>query len=49
LIVAGYESADTVAAATRVINQPTSINLGSNSKYIGVTGSAGASTISAVD
>ncbi len=48
VLVAGYEAGDTVAAASRIINQPATIDTTVGNKYIGVTGTAGTSTITKV-
>ena len=48
LVVAGYNKADTAAAASRLVNQPETIDTTSGNKYIGVVGVSGSSTISKV-
>ena len=48
LVVAGYEKADTAAAASRLVNQPTTIDTTAGNKYLGVVGVEGTSTISKV-
>ena len=48
LVVAGYEKADTAAAASKLINQPASIDTTAGNKYVGVVGVEGSSTISKI-
>jgi len=48
LVVAGYNKADTTAAASRLVNLPTTIDTTAGNKYIGVVGVEGTSTISKV-
>ncbi|GIU68578.1 MAG: hypothetical protein KatS3mg001_428 [Candidatus Pacearchaeota archaeon] len=48
LLVAGYEAAETAAAAQRLINQPESVDTTAGTKYIGTVGSGGTSTMSKV-
>lgn len=48
LLVAGYDAADTAAAASRLMNQPGTVDTTAGNKYLGVTGSAGTSTLSKV-
>lgn len=48
LLVAGYEAADTAAAASRLVNQPGTIDTAVGNKYVGVVGSEGSSTITKV-
>ena len=48
LVVAGYTKADTAAAATRLVNQPTTIDTTAGNKYVGIVGVTGSSTITKV-
>jgi hypothetical protein len=48
LVVAGYNKADTSAAASRLVNQPSTIDTTAGNKYLGVVGVEGTSTISKV-
>jgi len=48
LVVAGYSRADTTAAASRLVNQPTTIDTSSGNKYLGIVGATGTSTITKV-
>ena len=48
LVVAGYEKADTTAAASRLVNQPSTIDTTAGNKYLGVVGVEGTSTVSKV-
>jgi hypothetical protein len=48
VVVAGYSKADTAAAASRLVNQPTTVDTTAGNKYIGVVGVEGASTISKI-
>jgi hypothetical protein len=44
LVVAGYSKADTAAAASRLVNQPETIDTAAGNKYIYAVGVSGAST-----
>jgi len=48
LVVAGYEKADTAAAASRLANLPSTIDTTVGGKYLGIVGVEGASTISKI-
>lgn len=48
LVVAGYEKADTAAAASRLVNQASTIDTTAGNKYLGVVGVSGTSTVSKV-
>ncbi len=48
LVVAGYEKADTAAAAQRLANLPSTIDTTVGSKYLGIVGVEGTSTISKI-
>ncbi len=48
LVVAGYEKEDTAAAASRLVNQPGTIDTSAGKKYLGVVGVTGTSTITEV-
>ncbi len=48
LVVAGYEKADTAAAASRLVNQASTIDTTAGNKYLGVVGVEGTSTVSKV-
>jgi len=45
VLVAGYEAADTIAGAARLINQPSTIDTTAGNKYVYQTGTEGASTL----
>jgi len=46
LVVAGYSEADTAAAASKLVNQPESIDTAVGNKYIGIVGVGTESTLS---
>lgn len=48
VLVAGYEAAETVAGASRLVNLGSTIDTSVGNKYVGVVGSAGTSTVSKV-
>ena len=48
LVVAGYEKADTAAAASRLVNLPSTIDTTAGGKYMGIVGVEGTSTISKI-
>jgi hypothetical protein len=49
LLVAGYHAADTVAAASRLIEPGVSVDTSAGTKYIGTVGVSGSSTMSKVE
>jgi hypothetical protein len=49
LLVAGYHAADTVAAASRLIEPGVSVDTTAGTKYIGTVGVSGSSTMSKVE
>ncbi len=49
LLVAGYHAADTVAAASRLIEPGVSVETATGTKYIGTVGVSGSSTMSKVE